>query len=420
MARIQTVCCWKRRYVVKTLGLVFLASTFALFHSNSYAIDQNDPAWVAAWTFDEGAGDEAADVINGNDGIFVGDIGWDSGILGDAILINGGGSIDVQDSPSILSLSEEMTVAAWFRVDSSSNTGIRKNGAFLLEDQSDTEPFPDAFSFRIWTDQGLSPGLYGKTPLEPGQWYHVAATYDGVLMELYVNGVPESLFGTFNDQGVEWEPEWSGELQVGSPLQLKFGPEQYTGAMDEVMLLNRALTADEIGQIIAGWDSLAPDVDCDFDGNQVCDLADIDALTEDIAAGNNTATFDLNDDGLVNLADSDAWIKKLGTLPGDANLDGDVNAGDLNVVGINWQSSSNKWSEGNFDGISGVTAGDLNIVGINWQQSGEAPLAAAVPEPTTQWMILLGLAGVLLRRRRSSPRTGRVRRHCGRTAAVFV
>jgi hypothetical protein len=115
---------------------------------------------------------------------------------------------------------------------------------------------PNAFSFRIWTSQGLSPGFYGKTELVHGQWYHVAGTYDGANMELYINGVPESLFGALSDIGADWIPQWSGQLQPGSPLQLKFGAESYIGALDEVMILNRALTPDEIVEIAGGWASL--------------------------------------------------------------------------------------------------------------------------------------------------------------------
>jgi hypothetical protein len=86
----------------------------------------------------------------------------------------------------------------------------------------------------------------------------------------------------------------------------------------------------------------------------------------------------------------------LGTFMGDANLDGKVNATDLNQVGINWQSAAGVgWANGDFSGDDQVNAADLNLLGINWR-SGEAaaaegsnrlrvpraPLAAAVGRPT--------------------------------------
>ena len=47
-------------------------------------------------------------------------------------------------------------------------------------------------SFRVWTSQGITPGFYGQTELEQKKWYHVAGTYDGKIVEMYVDGVPES------------------------------------------------------------------------------------------------------------------------------------------------------------------------------------------------------------------------------------
>ena len=37
-------------------------------------------------------------------------------------------------------------------------------------------------------------------------------------------------------------------------LQLKFGPEQFTGGIDEVVILSRALEAEEIQQLLNGWE----------------------------------------------------------------------------------------------------------------------------------------------------------------------
>ena len=40
----------------------------------------------------------------------------------------------------------------------------------------------------------------------------------------------------------------------GQVLQLKYGPEQFTGGIDEVVLLSRALAQEEIQQLLNGWD----------------------------------------------------------------------------------------------------------------------------------------------------------------------
>jgi len=236
-------------------GMFFLAILIAvvIIASNVWAFDvTNDPALVGLWLFDDGSGAVVADSSgNGNDGTINGDFAWDSGKFGGAIIASGGGSIDVPASDSLNTVTSAMTIAAWYRVDADSDTGLRRPNAFLLEDQSDTEPVPNGFSFRMWTTDGLSPGIYGKIELQQGQWYHVAGTYDGAQMRLYIDGVEE---GEVTDStGGAIDGTWGGDVGTpGDALQLKFGSESLIGGMDEIVLLNRALTANEINDLVAG------------------------------------------------------------------------------------------------------------------------------------------------------------------------
>ena len=89
-------------------------------------------------------------------------------------------------------------------------------------------------------------------------------------------------------------------------------------------------------------------------------------------------------------------------LLGDANLDGSVNASDLNALGQNWLGQPNTWQLGDFNADGTVNAGDLNKIGQNWQAS--IPSAASpesVPEPAAFILLLLSiLATPLLRHRR--------------------
>jgi hypothetical protein len=75
--------------------------------------------------------------------------------------------------------------------------------------------------------------------------------------------------------------------------------------------------------------------------------ADVDLLVNAIINGGNDVAFDLNGDSFVNTADLTKWLADAATengfagpyLPGDANVDGTVDAADLNLVGINWQAN---------------------------------------------------------------------------------
>ncbi len=236
-------------------GIFLLAILIAvvIMTSNVWALDvANDPALVGLWLFDDGSGTVVADSSgNGNDGVINGDFVWDSGKFGNALIASDGGSIDVPASDSLNTVTSAMTIAAWYRVDADSNTGLRRPNAFLLEDQSDTEPVPDGFSFRMWTTDGLSPGIYGKMELLQGQWYHVAGTYDGTQMRLYIDGVEEGM--VTDSTGADIDGTWGGDVGTpGDALQLKFGAESLTGGMDEIVLLSRALSANEINDLLAG------------------------------------------------------------------------------------------------------------------------------------------------------------------------
>lgn len=148
------------------------------------------------------------------------------------------------------------------------------------------------------------------------------------------------------------------------------------------------------------------DVDFNDDGN--IDTVDIDALLAMIIAGTNNADFDLNGDSAVDVNDLDQWRGEAATangfveayLLGDANLDGAVNAGDLNALGLSWLKSPDAWSAGDFTADGVANAADLNVLGLNWLKMIDAAAATqTVPEPSSLVLIGLGIVGVILARR---------------------
>ena len=86
---------------------------------------------------------------------------------------------------------------------------------------------------------GENNDLSGTTVLPLNAWSHVAATYDGATLKLYVNGVLDAQNnpGAFNTTGTTWRIAQRAAPQTGEFL---------TGRVDEVRVWNSARTAAQV------------------------------------------------------------------------------------------------------------------------------------------------------------------------------
>ena len=118
----------------------------------------------------------------------------------------------------------------------------------------------------------------------------------------------------------------------------------------------------------------------DFGGDGSVDATDIDQLQAEIRALTHSPNFDLTNDGMVNQDDVDELVLNvLATQFGDTDLDGDIDATDLNQVGVNWRRTDvASWSQGDFNGDGRVDAADLNEVIANWRHPVISPAQASL------------------------------------------
>ena len=198
---------------------------------------------VAAYGFDEGSGTTTADRSgNGNTGTLANTTwaGAGSGRFGNALFFNGSNSWVTVNSSSSLNLTTGMTLEAWVKP---SLLGLYRTVVFreqpgnevyaLYASQSSSGQVPAGEVF-----VGGYKDANGPSALPTGTWAHLAETYDGSSLRLYVNG---TLVATTSAPGSLASS--SGVLRIGGN---NIWGEWFNGWIDEVRVYNRALSAGEI------------------------------------------------------------------------------------------------------------------------------------------------------------------------------
>jgi glucose/arabinose dehydrogenase/chitodextrinase len=201
------------------------------------------PGLVAAWGMNEGSGSGVADASgNGNNGSVSGAV-WAAGRYGQALRFDGVNDVLVIPDSSSLDLTTALTFEAWVYP-----TATLSSWKAILQKEVDAYFLNASTNNNRLGVGGTFSGvcctvLRGPSGLTPNQWTHVAATYDGAWLRLYVNGVQVA------------SRTRSGSLEVNA-LPLRIGGSTYPGEffpglIDEVRIYNRALSAAEISQDMA-------------------------------------------------------------------------------------------------------------------------------------------------------------------------
>jgi len=208
------------------------------------------PAGLVSWWPAEG---NYTDIISGNNGAPSGGVGFAPGEVGQAFSFNGvDGKIQVADNAN-LDVSQ-ITIEAWVKpttsghgrpiVQKRSSTNV---GGYTFE-TTDTSNGPgpaNGLQFGIWIGGTLNLLQTPANVLTIGAWQHVAATYDGSTMNIYVNGVLQASQALSPGGGIDTDTD---PLVMG--LNVTTASYDWNGFTDEVSIYNRALTSAEIQSIV--------------------------------------------------------------------------------------------------------------------------------------------------------------------------
>jgi hypothetical protein len=226
-------------YRSRTAIIPYVLTAFMLFVGAPLTMAQT-PGLVGAWGFNEDSGTTVTDSSgNNNTGTIIGATRTTAGKYGSALSFNGTNARVRVNSSASLNVTTGLTLEAWVRPTASQSawrTIVQKQSdAYFLNASNDNGPlFPSGGGIF----GGVTTYVSASAANPINVWTHVALTYDGAMLRLYVNGTQVASQARTGNIQITSNPLWIGG---NNP----YG-EYFRGLIDEVRVYNRALTQAEI------------------------------------------------------------------------------------------------------------------------------------------------------------------------------
>jgi hypothetical protein len=188
------------------------------------------------------------DSIGTNHGVLTNGATFSSGQVGQTFALDGiDDYVQVLDSPSLRPAS--VTIEAWVKF--FATNGVR---IILVKPLGNNTTFDSyglalqdgAIIGAICDNSGFGPFLSSPANIIPGQWYHLAYTFDdpSKVQALYVNGAQVASGSAGRSMAYD-----NHAVLLGADLENGVLSFFHNGQIDEASIYNRALTSDEIATI---------------------------------------------------------------------------------------------------------------------------------------------------------------------------
>ncbi|HNS21565.1 MAG TPA: LamG domain-containing protein [Sedimentisphaerales bacterium] len=289
------------------------------------AFAKTDANRVGWWKLDDEGSDYAVDSSGyDNYGTRYGGAAFVDGWQGEALSFDGTDDYIVCGNDASLMNVESVSVSAWIQL------GIFDGDRKIVSNQNNSS---GGYKLGVYTNNKvefevrdssnastLNRAVEGGTTLKKNTWYHVVGVYEkGMAIRTYVNGALDRELATASVVGT-------------SAAQVTIGREAYNstyywlGLMDDVRIYNKALTANEVAEVMLGDLSLASDPQPAVDAS--VDIRDAESLSW--SAGSTAAKHDVyfgQDRDAVKTADTGSTLYQGRRTGTSFSLDGLVELG---------------------------------------------------------------------------------------------
>jgi uncharacterized repeat protein (TIGR01451 family) len=243
---------------------------------------------VAYWRMDDTAGPSLDSSGNAFSATWIDNTAAAAGRFANGVTFDGTGDYATVSSNINSLITNRITIAGWIKADGAAFTGTPSivTEAFMGDGNVD---FAISANMPGGTSTKIGAGFYDGTwrvanqsgNFAFGEWVHVAATYDGANIKLYINGVLDSTtayVGTLPGGTEEW--------RIGRRHDVT---DYFDGTLDEIRIYNRDLSNTEIGNLYSSTPSPVAHYSMD-EGSGTTTLYDRSGRGNSLTLANMTST----------------------------------------------------------------------------------------------------------------------------------